>query len=292
MAITVNIIIKGVAICYKKRIDGKDFWRVLFPFDNENLNKPKGICHKLNFTWKKDDEPNLPVPPLHPTQTQISLAKSRGLITINAPQASGNSGETDSFRKFVFDLTNKTDSTKPITHNNIVLKNVPADEWRRGTVLMKIDAPATFSVDVYLNDLLTPNDPIELNEDDKDGNEVGGRRPTFPIMAHSLKATIQLNDTGTLTVNDGSTDIVVVSGSGVYTLVFDNDCKEKKPNKNDMDMFYAKTIADDLHPKRKFRIGKRAKSGTKSIPPEPEKGKPCLVVDASQSDNLPADAAP
>ena len=99
---TVDIIIKGVALCYKKDVGGKKFWRVLFPFDGETGEEH---CHLVNFLWKKDDGPELALLPPSANKTRISLAKPNGLITIDAPGATppaDQKDETDNFARFVF----------------------------------------------------------------------------------------------------------------------------------------------------------------------------------------------
>lgn len=296
MPATIDIIIRGIAICYKKQKSAEvDLWRVLFPFDDENLAPGKQLCHELNFSKKEGDGPELPVP-----GHKRPLAKRRGVITIKASQHKlTTSGESKNFKEFALDLTN-TAAGKPKTHDALELKDKGTENWRNGTVLMKIDVPAEFSVCDYIHEL-TKGD-IFLNEDDGSGTAIQGKQHT--IIAHSVKATFELDKDKILQVFDGADVLenITVKEGVLYTLIFDNDCKIKKPGENDMDMFYAKTIVEPGKPKRRFRIADKpmfkvtpAKKGgivKASVPPSLFEGKPCLSVVVTKSENLPEDAAP
>ena len=173
---------------------------------------------------------------------------------------------------------------------------------------MKIEAPAKFSVIDYIREL-TDETKIELSGDDAAGNALPPVEHQNPI-AHSIKATIELA-AGKLSVLNDTDKLVEIDAAagGLFTLIFDNDCRVKR-EKNDMDMFYEKTIvdADPNGSKRRFLVGKRpgkpklnasikmtpgkkpTSSGKKpdSIPTlSLAEGKPCLAATISNSEDFP-----
>jgi hypothetical protein len=290
MSATIDIIIRGIAICYKKPKSTKvDLWRVLFPFDDENLAAGKKLCHELNFSSKVGDAPELP-------GHERPLAKPRGVITIKASQNKlETSSESDNFKEYALDLTN-TATGKPKTHGAVELKEKDTENWRKGTVLMKIDVPAVFSVCDYIHELTSED--IFLNE--HNGTVTSGKQ--HDIIAHSVKATFELDEDETLQVFNGTDrlETITVEDKKLYTLIFNNDCKIKRPGKNDMEMFYEKTIVEPGKPNRKFLITDKledssSKKGDAELESIPEislaEGKPCLSVYVSKSEGLPEDAA-
>ncbi|HEX9963217.1 MAG TPA: hypothetical protein VGB00_19960 [Pyrinomonadaceae bacterium] len=277
MATTVNIIIKGVAICYKKaQDDRRNFWRVLFPFDEEG-------CHKVNYSWRKGDDPD---------RDKTSLAIPRGLINIavSANAAVPVPDESPNFTKYVFDLTDTTTNERK-THSEIRLKSDGEQEkWRDRTVLMKIEGPALFSVDSYMIDPTGARPILYKHENINDDRPVTQLPGT---LAHTVRAVIEVPNEGKVTITSEGVN-KEFSGGGDYTVTFDNDCAVERDGKNDMDMFYEKTIFDPSNDKRRFIVGQR--SGDRfeaslgknfvSIPVSLAAGKPCLVVKVTKTDPL------
>jgi hypothetical protein len=87
-------------------------------------------------------------------------------------------------------------------------------------------------------------------------------RTQIHSLAHSVKATIILNDNGQVFVqsNQIPNGGVFFTDTGVsYTLTFDNDCGMERAGLNDMDMFYEVVeeynSATNARIARKFRVG-------------------------------------
>lgn len=278
---TITIIIKGIAICYKRGVHPNHIWRVLFPFDE---------CHNVLFSWITSDGEELPDP-------KISFARAGGQIDFNittGTAAPPDASETALFRDRVLNLTN-INAGKPLTHARVkTLLN-----WRDGTVLMEINH-AKFSIDRHVQDL-TNERPVKLIEENESNLGTGSPVSVQNLgqLAHSVKATIELNAGAVLRVSGVNQDF-----TGGETLIFDNDCKDKREG-NDMDMFYKKIIfepdTDPTKNKRRFIVGERKKGngampsilgtfldiGILSIPLSLAEGKPCLVAQVTESDDLP-----
>jgi hypothetical protein len=224
MATTVDIIIKGIAICYRK----DDNWHVLFPIDAEE-------CHKIAFSYKKGDNSDLP---------KGDLAKSTAInITIAGAGASSVTSETSNFTSHVLDLTSQR------THGKIRSKG----DLTGKAVLLTIPH-ARFSINKYLEEFPSGRIP-DLVE-----TKTGARNPIY-TLAHSVKGTITLNDGAQVVVeSDGLGGGRFVTEPGFSSiLTFNNDCEKPKPGKNDMDMFYE--VIEEFDPStgsrldRQFRIG-------------------------------------
>ncbi|MDQ3800769.1 MAG: hypothetical protein M3384_15080 [Acidobacteriota bacterium] len=226
MATNVDIIIKGVAICYMKEGD----WHILFPIDEKR-------CHSIKFTYKEGDNKE--------SEPQ-SLADSLETIRITTTSASATTGETRNFSRYVFNLTSQR------THPRIRRKGD-----LRGKAVLMVISKAHFSINRYLQDFpFTIPDLEEIVGDTSTKTQI---RDT-PI-AHSAKARITLNTGENLTVQSDmlAEPHVIDDNNSSYTLIFDNDCEDVIPDRNDMDMFY-EVIEEDpgatgSKPGRHFRIG-------------------------------------
>jgi hypothetical protein len=287
MSTTVNIFIKGVAICYKKRLyteyDETYRWRILFPFDDEG-------CHPVNFSWSKEGETST---------APIPLANPRGWINVavSGEVANPDEVEDDDFKNHVLDMTQHTANGRK-THQSLQLLDPDGEteRWKEGTVLMTFEGPAKFSVTEYLEDPRVPE--LELSE--HNGNALATSKQKPGKVAHTVQAIIELPGEGEVLITSGglAKPLPPFSG-GVYNLTFDNDCKEVKPGHNDMDLFYEKTIIEKAHPQRRFIIGDRAPNhpaesfaaaapplDTPDLgtgPPDLAAGKPCLSVKVSET---------
>lgn len=308
MATTVHIIIKGVAICYKKEQanqgERRNFWRVLFPFDDAR-------CHKVNFSWRAGDGPENDEGSLAIPRGMINITVSGGEATNPAPD------ETQNFTEHVLDMTNSGNTNQRRTHNQIklLMRGTPPHarlDWNDRTVLMKINVPALFSVDSYLADPRGTKPILYKHENIQDFDPETQLPNT---IAHTIKGTIVLPGNGKVTVTSGSLSKDFADGE--YTITFDNDCSKIRLDKNDMDMFYDKTIFDPDNAKRRFIVGDRAGDTSRSllsefidtenlasskltsiiehilnafivsVPASLAGGKPCLVVKVSKSEHLP-----
>lgn len=287
MAMTLNIIITGVAICYKKPQppdNVENYWRVLFPFDEKVGGKR---CHPVNFTWRKNNG-NL--------HDEGSLAESMREITITrtsgVPKAAPD--ETADFEKCALDLTNRTNAAKPKTHAHVQLLSSPADpdKWKKGTALLKIEGPAQMDV---LNYVPKRDDHGVLSAVFEHDGLGAVQKHSHGILAHDVVIVMEFPDAGTVTVttNEPNPLSIEFSEQGVHTLKFDNDCKTVREGINDMDMFYENTIsdADPATEKRRFLVGDRApviaaKAPPPSIPASFAEGKPCLAVTVTDVDSI------
>ena len=251
MVTTVDIVVKGIAICYKK----ENNWHVLFPVDK---------CHSVNFSHKKIDD----LKDSDPTP----LSKAANPILVTTKNAASVSSQTQNFEKHVLDLTSSG------MHPKIKKKG----DLKGKAVLLTIPN-ARFSVRKYLQEF--PNVEVpDLEEVD-----TTNRRPLKDeLIAHSVKATIILNEDGHLTVESDALGTNFITDKGEsFILTFDNDCVETKLGHNDMDMFY-EVIQDTEKPDRMFRIGGIGETkGLLVEPPDFRQGKPCLVVTASDPNDLP-----
>jgi|GEM_PF-5716328 len=259
MPITVDIIIKGVALCYVKGkpADANEIWKVLFPFDE---------CHSVKFSYRIDDGVLVKVGHLARANCKVDI----NLSTPRTPTAE----KTANFNS-VLDLTKKTNPRK--THDKIKRK----DDWSQKAVLLSI-SNAKMSVFDYMQDYL--DEDIYLRE--KKNGASGRKELISEPLAHWLKARIVLSETETFNVIcDGTNLITPPAATGddvLYTLIFDNDCLDVRENKNDMDMFY-KIIEEPTKTNRKFHITGESErsSGLRVIPPNLEDRKPCMAVTAS-----------
>lgn len=256
MSTTVDIIIKGAAICYQKA----NKWHVLFPIDNEG-------CHTIKFSHRKVDETD---------SEKTPLVASRDPISITASSAASKTGAAEDFENHVLDLTSK----KLPLHKKIKKKGNPTGE----AVLMKIEN-AVFSVHKYLQNFSEPVPDLE---------EVGTSNRTpmqEELTAHSVKATVILRNNAKLTVkSDVLDEDFVTEANCSYVLTFDNDCYSQKPDRNDMDMFYD-VLEDADGSGRRFRLGgvgpsTKAKHKILTEPPDYRNGKPCLVVQVTDPNDL------
>ena len=237
MATTVDIIIKGIAICYRGRTDNQ--WHVLFPIDAQG-------CHKIDFSHQKGDAPE---------SGKTPLARSTS-IRITALEASSATNESGNFRQRVLNLTS---TTLPIqTHPRIRKKGDLAGK----AVLLTIPN-ARFTVRRYLEE-------FHVGRIDDLEELPSQRRTPLTSLAHSVKATINLNDGGQVIVESDrlpggrfSTEI-----GFSYILTFDNDCAVPKADRNDMDMFYDVIEEYDNSTgnpvDRRFRIGGVGRTGGKA----------------------------
>lgn len=223
MATTVDIIIKGIALCYRKG----NSWHVLFPIDARGRG-----CHKINFSHKKGDDSD---------SAKTPLAQSTS-ITIRAPGANSASGQTDNFGRHVLNLTSAQ------THPRIRRKS----DLTGKAVLMTIPN-ARFSINRYLEEFPPHRIPKLVEQSTGSGTDL-------TTLAHSVKATIAVDDGGQVIVeSDQLTGGQFATERGFsHTLTFDNDCEIVRPGKNDMDMFYDVIEEHDgagNSTNRRFRIG-------------------------------------
>jgi hypothetical protein len=220
MSTTVDIIIRGISICYRKG----DVWKILFPIDDLK-------CHKINFSVRKEDGKD---------EAKGFLADAPS-INLSVAEAESETGESTNFANTVYDLTGGH------THPKVRLKPNP------GKFVLMTVPNAYFFIDVYLEDI-SPDHQIPALVD------VGTSAPghTFTSLAHSAKAIIRLKDGGTLTLKAGGFQFTTEPGSS-YTLTFDNDCDKIPTGENDMDMFYTVIEEFDpatgLGSDKQFRIG-------------------------------------
>jgi hypothetical protein len=163
MAVTVDIIIKGIAICYQK---GNN-WQVLFPVDKEG-------CHKIDFSSK--DQTGSPV---------TSLAKKADSIEITAKGATSETGADENFVQDVYDLTSED------THGKVRLKE------EAGRYVSMTIPNAHFSI----NEVFVGQKGQKL-ADLVDIKHPKLKKPV-KRLANSVKGTITLNDGGHVTVKAG-----------------------------------------------------------------------------------------
>lgn len=249
MPTNVDIIIKGVAVCYIKN----SLWNVIFPFDK---------CHTLQFSHRKDDDELINV-------GHLARAKSKIAITITPAPSSPATGRSGKFNNSVYDLTFQS-SAKPgrVTHRKVKRKL----HWENSAVWMTIQNATMFVLD-YIQDYIQE----DLFLDD------GRTTPMEDSVAHSLRARVKLNPGEKLELKiDGALvfDTIVAPPPPddiLYTLIFDNDCQDNSQEGNDMEMFY-RVVEDDTHPRQKFKIraGDKASGGHRVIPPDLHGGKPCM----------------
>lgn len=249
---TVNIIIKGVALCYRK--DG--MWKVLFPFDT---------CHKVKFSYRKDDNPAVKL---------SNLAKANNVIEVTASGAADpDQSASSNYRQHILDLTS------PGMHSRISRKT----DWNQKAVLMTIENAKLHIYD-YIQD--HTGRPVPLVDTERPSEP-----QTLDMVGHSVRAEISLNNAGIVRVRSEGRDILTTDPGASYTLTFDNDCKEPRPGKNDMEMLY-KAIEEPGKPWRMLLVGGRGSSQKDGIipftdPPMPEEGKPCLAVGTGDPTDLP-----
>lgn len=257
---TINIIIKGIAICYQKEIAGKKVWRILFPFNE---------CHTTKFGYEKGNE-----------KVFVGhLAKAKSKIEVTRSAGGGSAGSSARFNNQVLDLTTNSVIT---THSKVALKS----GWDTRGVLLTI--PSVFFdirmtlleyEDTRLLDQIFLYNPDEATEQilyDRDSST------TVLDVAHSITGEIQLRAEETLSVETDEHSIFTTEPNTDYTLIFDNDCDEilELPDgtyRNDMEMIY-QLFQEPNHTNRKFLVQGR---GNPAEPPNLLRGKPCLVVKVS-----------
>jgi hypothetical protein len=267
---TVEIIIDGLAVCYRKPNQN---WKVLFPFDLD--------CHRIKFTHSEG---------LGAQIDHGEQAVANGVITISSPDSIPRPTvfKSPTFDKEVFDFTANPAVSGYTTHERVRLKNLSGNN----TVTMELK-DAFFSVGDYVN-VLTP-ESVFLHTVDPNG----GLGPNIPLglIARSLKATIVLPDSqSVLTVTyPRMASPLSITGGGLFTLRFDNDCRRIRRGHNDMLMYYQNTI----QPQRggadvteRFFIGQLGtKDGEPTGPLEGghflDEGKPCMGAQISDPGNLP-----
>jgi hypothetical protein len=264
MASTIEIIVKGIAICYKKTIaDGRTVWRVLFPFND---------CHSVKLSCDMGGE----------TIFLGHLGSSKSKIEIVTGSTTSSTGSTTDFKE-VLDLTSDgSDPAHPlVTHASLQKKS----GWDERGVALTIPN-MYFDVRNSLRDFAEiGNSEIYLEDTE------GGIEQPIEDIAHSVRGTIDLSG--------GETASIIIDGRTIFTsqpevscvLVFDNDCKEEHPDHpNDMVMIY-QLVEEPGNEDRMFLVKGRAKAdGDKNLMSEPPNllgGKPCLVVKVSKSDDLP-----
>lgn len=263
---TINIIIKGIAICYQKVIDGKNVWRILFPFNE---------CHTVKFSYNKGAGEVF--------VGHLGKAKSRVEVALQ-PEA-GPASSTQEFDEKVLDLTSGDASLE--THSSIASK----EKWEERGILLTIPSAVfdvrktllDFSINQGLNIFLynSKNGAIQILHN---SNGSGQTRD----IAHSITGRIVLEKKGALSVKTDTNTVFTAEPDTDYTLTFDNDCNElpKGRFKNDMEMIY-ELLEEPEQADRKFLV--KAEGGT-AEPPDLLKGKPCLVVkisDAKSIESLP-----
>jgi hypothetical protein len=261
----IEINIEGLAICYKKN----DLWKVLFPFDDE--------CHRIKFShWKGLAAPS----------EETELAAAGGKISITSTGAKAQQPDrSEGFDREVFDFTANPSLHGYTTHEAVRLK----DGWEENTVVMEI-ADAFFSVGDYVN-ALTP-EAVLLHSVSSNGTLSAGQ--PVGMIAHSIKATVVLPDTdAVLTVEGPNMSPLNLTGGGLFTLRFDNDCGEIKINENDMFMYYQNTIEpvrNGFAVQEAFCIGElghSATTGKLSGGPYLLEGKPCMGGKIGNAELLP-----
>lgn len=258
MATTVNVLIKGVAICYEK----DNLWKVLFPFDG---------CHSVKVSYKVDGR-EVFLGHFGQVNNRLSISTDQQQIP---PQSSNQ------FKQEVLDLTDPSGKTHPTVMKKqgwndrgvlLTIKNINFDVRHK----LKRDFPNSVrNLDLILTDRVTER-----------------RFGAAEDVAHSVEGNINLkgNETVTITTAAG-TNIFTSEPGNAYEITFDNDCELPNPSgKNDMEMFY-ELIEEPGKPNRKFIIeGKRTGDpvpGPKAIPPSLLEGKPCLAVQVTKSEQLP-----
>ncbi|HEY0428336.1 MAG TPA: hypothetical protein VGC76_11180 [Pyrinomonadaceae bacterium] len=258
METIVYVLIKGVAICYKK----DNLWKILFPFDD---------CHSVKLSYKTGTR-------------EVFLGhfgQAKGKIEIITNQAAfppQSSGEFD------HEVVNLTDAG--VTHQSIV----PKSGWDSKGILLTIQN-ANFDVKNRLEDFPEAIAGLDIFLTDRNVDKKFGENEH---IAHSVEAKIQLSENEFVKVNIGRTELFTTEPGNTYNLIFDNDCDKplKAPKRNDMEMFY-ELIEEPNDRSRKFVVEGRPKHGTptpksnRNEPPDLLQGKPCLVVKASKGDQLP-----
>lgn len=276
MPATVDIIMKGVGLCYRK----KDVWKVLFPFND---------CHTVKFSHRKDDEK---------LEKEGSLKEKCRKIDINISPArqQQTATHTTNFIDRVLDLTHTPQQNqvqgKPAkvkTHGKVKVRG----GWNETSVRLSIQN-AEMSVLDYIQDYT--DEDIVLVEDNGGKSAQNSEQKIDHPLVHWLKARVTLNQNERLKITRDGSDFLEISNpdnsSPQYTLIFDNDCVAVDHKQNDSDMFYL-VIKDSDGSKRQFRITTPDQSGKQTfvIPPNLRESKPCMLAYASDPgegvDSLP-----
>lgn len=287
MSSTVEIVVKGIALWFKK----EGFWNALLPFDD---------CHIVDFSHGTADGP--------PSRRR-SLARKNGKIKIS--RVSGSEVElepTPAFKREVLDLSSRGSSY--ITHRKVKKKT----DWADKAVYLRIGS-AKLSVFDYVQDLT--DDPLLLH-----GTLT--RLQRLDSVAHWVKATIEIPDAETVKIDINGMTVVSFSGTANenYHVVINNDCHNLS-EQNDMMMYYDNVITgyedDGATVSEKFWVGElnpldSSKSPMVSLPAIESlaehsskdfwmalklwlkiltgdasllEGKPCMNVQVTDNDDLP-----
>jgi hypothetical protein len=270
MATTVEIILKGVGICYEK----KDTWKILFPFNE---------CHSVKFSCRKNDEKLTKI-------GHLAMANCRIDVNVSPERQNREAKRSPNFEKYVLDLTHTEEkkqaqdsSGKVPTHGKVRVKKDKdkKEKWREKAVLLSLQN-AEMSVLDYIEDYT--DEDILLHEVD-----TPNRKPIEYSLAHWLRAKIDLQPNEELTVKRNNSELLKITSTAdkdiVYTLTFDNDCVEVRENQNDMDMYY-QIVEDAKNPKRRFRLVSASVNdeAPRVIPPGVRGDKPCMFVYVSDPD--------
>jgi hypothetical protein len=127
----VNIIIRGVALCYQK----SGVWKVMFPFDQ---------CHQVKLIQQTSDETQVPLG---------TLADANNTIEIQTQGATSSTGTDSSFNQ-IFDLTGSN------AHSSGVK---PIISWQTGGVLLTIPNAVFHLHGAYQVDFILSGNGSEIN---------------------------------------------------------------------------------------------------------------------------------
>ncbi|MBS1797938.1 MAG: hypothetical protein JSS81_29225 [Acidobacteria bacterium] len=265
MSATIDIIIKGISIIYRKG----DLWKVIFPIETDQ-SPEREKCHKLFFSALKEDETLV---------CKESLAELRN-VEIKADGVESQTGESLYFRNLAFNLTADANYSHGETHGHVKLKKHPIK-----FVVMTIPN-AYLTVNTFLED-----DAKNHQIPDLVNIETNDKKPVWSLI-HSFRAIILPGDNGTVTVPNGTPTPFTTEKKVSYQLTFDNDCEKSIPGQNDMDMFY--DVIEEFHPvpgiypPKKFRIGDVGKLHSEKTPPDFAEGLTCLGGKITDQDSIDA----
>ncbi|HEV7643930.1 MAG TPA: hypothetical protein VGO50_08330 [Pyrinomonadaceae bacterium] len=145
--------------------------------------------------------------------------------------------QTKAFKDEVFNLIDDP-SREYNTHENVFLR----DGWAEKTMLLEIEN-AFFSIEDYVQ-IRTSETVVRNGKDDQENPFPG--QTIQSLIAHSLKATITLEDGGSLAVTQSAggapETIAQISGGGYHMITFDNDCEQLNQGRNDMLLYYDNAI--------------------------------------------------
>lgn len=269
MATLVKIIIKGVAICYKKN----NLWKVLFPFDD---------CHTVKLNYEHGAEKGF-LGNFGRTKCKIEVTTNQTLVP---PSSSGQFDEE--ILNLTSDSSNNTGKTFPyITHQAVKAK----EGWNTRGVLLTMQNTNLDVNDSLKEDFSDSLQGYDIYLTDKNTDKRIDFNQAGIEIAHSIEGKIGLDGENIITVKVDNTEIFTTVPGGTYIFTFNNDCegKPKPPKTNDMEMFYE--VIEDANPQanRKFVIEGRPNGQVvnRSIPPNFADGKPCLAVEVTKVEGLP-----